>query len=591
MLARSQIVLVETLKHLGSLDDTNAASLLEKSDLSGFAMEKILIADFNITPIPLLLAKAKAYNLSPINIANFKVTDQCFEFLELEFCSKHNILPLGDIGRYLAIATSDPLNPALKARIEGVTKKPFYFLIALDEDLLNKFGDKNKDLISPVLGFGDVVEALGMEFDLDADKIDEKDLENEESAPVVLLTNRIVEDAYFSGASDIHIEPFEHHTRVRVRIDGVCKERLTIPKKIASTLLARLKVMANLDIAERRRYQDGRIVFKQFNRKGIDVDLRVSTAPMNYGEGCVMRLLDKQRSTLPLTDLGFSEQNLEEYRELISRPFGMILHCGPTGSGKSMTLYSALNEINSPDLCIRTAEDPIEYTLPGIIQVQMNRKIGVTFANSLRAFLRQDPDIILVGEIRDKETADIAIEASLTGHKLFSTLHTNDAPSTIARLSDMGIEPFMISSSLLCICAQRLMRRLCVTCKQTYELNEIEKEVMERAINWSGPVFTSKRAGCPNCGSTGYRGRVGIHELMATNEELIKGINANLQISQIKGIAVRNGMITLHQDGILKVREGLTSFDECIATVPTDMENLADFKENNVPDLIEAVGP
>ncbi len=589
MLARSQIVLVETLQHLGSLDDNHAASLLEKSDLSGFAMEKILIADFNITPIPLLLAKAKAYNLSPINIANFHVTDQCFEFLELEFCRKHNILPLGDIGRYLAIATSDPLNPALKAKIEGVTKKPFYFLIALAEDLDDKFGDNQKDKISPTLGFGDVVEALGMEFDLDADKIEEKDLENEDSTPVVLLTNRIVEDAYFSGASDIHIEPFEHDTRVRVRVDGICKERLTIPKKIATTLLARLKVMANLDIAERRRYQDGRIVFKQFNRKGIDVDLRVSTAPMNYGEGCVMRLLDKQRSTLPLTDLGFSDQNLEHYRDLITRPFGMILHCGPTGSGKSMTLYSALNEINSPELCVRTAEDPIEYTLPGIVQVQMNRQIGVTFANSLRAFLRQDPDIILVGEIRDKETADIAIEASLTGHKLFSTLHTNDAPSTIVRLTDMGIEPFMISSSLICVCAQRLMRRLCVTCKQPYEPTEMEKEVMEKAIDWSGSIFDAKPAGCPNCGGSGYRGRVGIHELMSTNDELIKGINAHLQISQIKGIAVRNGMATLHQDGMLKVKEGLSSFDECIATVHTDMEDLEVLKEDLDLQPIQAV--
>ncbi len=590
MLARSQIVLVETLRDMGRLDDAHAASLLEKSDITGFAMEKILIADFNITPIPLLLAKAKAYNLSPINIANFNVTDHCFEFLELEFCRKLNILPLGDIGRYLAIATPDPLNPVLKAKIEGVTKKPFYFLIALAEDLDEKFGENDNEQVSPRLGFGDVVEALGMEFDLDADKIEEKDLENEESAPVVLLTNRIIEDAYFSGASDIHIEPYENDTRVRVRIDGICKERLSIPSKIAATLLARLKVMANLDIAERRRYQDGRIVFKQFNRKGLDVDLRVSTAPMNYGEGCVMRLLDKQRSTLPLVDLGFSDQNLKLYRELIERPFGMILHCGPTGSGKSMTLYSALNEINSPDLCIRTAEDPIEYTLAGIVQVQMNRKIGVTFANSLRAFLRQDPDIILVGEIRDKETADIAVEASLTGHKLFSTLHTNDASSTIVRLTDMGIEPFMISSALICVCAQRLLRRLCVTCKQPYEPNDMEKEIMERAIQWSGPIYTSKPAGCPNCGGTGYRGRVGIHELMATNDELVRGINSRLQISQIKGIAIRNGMLTLHQDGVLKVKEGLSSLEECISTVHIDMENLEDLKKNIEPQPITALG-
>jgi type IV pilus assembly protein PilB len=274
---------------------------------------------------------------------------------------------------------------------------------------------------------------------------------------------------------------------------------------------------------------------------------------------------------MPLPALGFAEENLLKYREIIQQPYGMILHCGPTGSGKSMTLYSALNEINSPGIVIRTAEDPIEYTLNGINQMQMNRQIGLTFASSLRAFLRQDPDIILVGEIRDTETANIAVEAALTGHLLISTLHTNDAPGTIARLTDMNMEPFMISSSLLCVCAQRLMRRVCKTCRIQYEPKGREKEVLEAGINWSGNIFKHNPKGCPRCSNTGFKGRIGIHELMATNDELIEAINKGKETSEIKKIAMRGGMKTLHQDSLLKVKDGITTLPEALATVPVDM--------------------
>jgi type IV pilus assembly protein PilB len=329
--------------------------------------------------------------------------------------------------------------------------------------------------------------------------------------------------------------------------------------------------MCNLDISERRLPQDGRIIFKQYTKKGLDLDLRVSTSPLNHGEGVVMRILDKQKSTLPLTALGFSEENLARYRECIRQPYGMILHCGPTGSGKSMTLYSALNEVNTSDIVIRTAEDPIEYTLAGLNQMQMHRQIGLTFASALRSFLRQDPDIILVGEIRDKETAGIAIEAALTGHLLISTLHTNDAPTTISRLTDMGIEPFMISSSLLCVCAQRLMRRVCKTCRVTYTPEGREKEILEKGIGWSGTIFKANPKGCPKCGGSGYKGRVGIHELMTSNDELISAINKELEVTELKRIAMRNGMKTLHQDSLLKVKEGLSTLEEAIATVPPDL--------------------
>ncbi len=397
------------------------------------------------------------------------------------------------------------------------------------------------------------------------------DLESEDSAPIIQLTNRIIEDAYVCGASDIHIEPMEKDLLIRYRIDGLCVEKLRLPKQVTNAMVTRLKIMCNLDIAERRLPQDGRIVFKKYTKKNIDIDLRVATGPMKDGEKVVMRILDKTKSTLPLPALGFSDENLARYRECIRQPYGMILHCGPTGSGKSMTLYSALGEVNTPDVNIQTAEDPIEYTLAGINQMQMSRAIGLTFARALRCYLRMDPDIILVGEIRDEETAGIAVEAALTGHLLVSTLHTNDAPSTVARIGEMGVEPFNISASLVCVCAQRLLRRVCKNCKQPVEPKGREKEIMEKAIGWSGPIFKANPQGCPTCGGTGYKGRVGIHELMINSEELTEGINKEVEVAQLKRIAMKNGMKTLHQDSILKVKMGLTTIEEALSNVPPDL--------------------
>jgi type II secretory ATPase GspE/PulE/Tfp pilus assembly ATPase PilB-like protein len=397
------------------------------------------------------------------------------------------------------------------------------------------------------------------------------DLEKEDSAPIIQLTNRIIEDAYMSGASDIHIEPMEHDLLIRYRIDGLCQEKLRLPKQVANAMVTRLKIMCNLDISERRLPQDGRIVFKKYTKKNIDIDLRVATGPMNHGEKVVMRILDKTKSTLPLPALGFSDENLAKYRECIRQPYGMILHCGPTGSGKSMTLYSALGEVNTPDMNIQTAEDPIEYTLAGINQMQMSRAIGLTFERALRCYLRMDPDIILVGEIRDKETAQIAVEAALTGHLLVSTLHTNDAPSTVSRIGEMGVEPFNISASLVCVCAQRLLRRVCKNCKVAYEPVGREKDLMHKALGWTGQVFKANPQGCPTCGGLGYKGRVGIHELMVNSEELIEGINKEVEVATLKRIAMKNGMKTLHQDSMLKVKMGLTTIDEALSNVPPDL--------------------
>jgi type IV pilus assembly protein PilB len=561
------------------LDQEAVTEITSDSDeVSGDELETILMEKYGVPAFNILLAKAAAFNIPPFNAKNFEVTERTFERLDKDFCCENKVLPVGTFGTHIVVVICDPFNTTLLDTIQEQQKCPVYPMLGLENDV-DHFLVKDEDIQRPE-GFGDVMETLNIDYEQAGEEgeLNEEDLENDNN-PIVQLASRVIEDAYFSGGSDVHIEPFENEARIRVRVDGVCQDKLRIPPKACATLMARLKIMANLDIAEKRLPQDGRIVYKQFNRKGIDVDLRVSTAPLNHGEGAVMRLLDKQKSTLPLPALGFSEENLDMYRGLITRPYGMILHCGPTGSGKSMTLYSALNEINSPTKCIRTAEDPIEYTLQGLLQMQMHRQIGLTFASALRSFLRQDPDIILVGEIRDQETAQIAVEAALTGHMLFSTLHTNDAPSTISRLTEMGIEPFMISASLVCVCAQRLLRRVCKTCKLTIEAEGREEAILQRAIHWSGSISHGKDGGCPACNAIGYKGRVGIHELMATSEELIKGINSEYDTAKIKRIAVRNGMKTLHQDSMLKVKEGITTIEEAIAGVPPDMEDITKIQE------------
>ena len=566
-LGKIQTQVVAKLAAMSRLTEDQVQSLVSHpADLSGDALDKLLTGEFRITPFQIFVARAKALNIAPFNVARWKVTPQTFERIPQEFCQEHLVLPVGQVGDTLLVAFANPFEVSIPVKIQEMTGLRVARLLGREKDINDKFAKETPASV----GFDDVVQQIGAEFGAASETV-EVDNVTEDSGPIIQLSNRIIEDAYYLGTSDIHIEPQEKEVVVRYRIDGICKEKLRLPGKVGPALVARLKIMCNLDLAERRLPQDGRSVFKQFTKKGVDIDLRVSTAPLNHGEGVVMRILDKQKSTLPMTALGFSEENLRKYREVIQQPYGMILHCGPTGSGKSMTLYSALNEINSPELVIRTAEDPIEYTLAGINQMQMHKQIGLTFASALRAFLRQDPDIILVGEIRDKETANIAVEAALTGHLLISTLHTNDAPSTVARLTDMGIEPFMISSSLLCVCAQRLMRRACKTCKVQTDPSPREKEILEKALGWSGPIFKAAPKGCPKCGGSGYKGRVGIHELMITTEALIEGINKGMQTAELKKICIRDGMKTLHQDSMLKVKEGLTTMEEAIANVPVDL--------------------
>lgn len=580
-LPRIQSLIIKKLGEYCYLNEEEVQSLLAtKGDINGKALEKLLIDQFRITEFQLLIAKSKAFDLNPFVAKRFKFSDKIFEKLDEAFCTENQVLPVGHIGDDIIIAIANPFDLELTRNISKLTKCRVNVLLALEHELqeILKVSQKRPDETGNIR-LGDVVDVLEEEYDLQVGEIREGDIENEESAPIIQLANRIIEEAYYSGASDIHIEPFEKDCRVRVRIDGICQDRITVPLKVGVVLVTRLKVMANLDIAEKRLPQDGRIVFKQFTKKRIDIDLRMSTAPLVNGEGVVMRILDKQTAAIPLESLGYEPENLMRYKALLERSYGMILHCGPTGSGKTTTLYAALNVVNKPGIVIRTAEDPIEYTQKGLCQMQVNPKIGLTFASALRSFLRQDPDVILIGEIRDQETARIAIDAALTGHLLFSTMHTNDAASTVTRMIKMGVEPFMISAALLCVCAQRLVRRVCNSCKIAYEAELREKEILEKSIGWSGTIYKVNPKGCPNCSRLGYRGRIGVHEIMQTSELLIDAINRQTEDVVLKRISMMDGMRTLHQDSMAKVKSGTTTMAEAIATAAPDLQDLEALKE------------
>jgi len=563
----------------GTFTDFDLRLLQEVAEYSSALLQRMMDPKFQLSAEDTAKFVAKLTDLPLITKAEeIEVDEKLVEVVGDALIRREGVFPHQRLSpNTVAVLMANPLDYAKRESfqqaselvIEEVRVAP----ATLIDGLVKKYFKESKaGAQEGEVDISSVAEVISTAYTADGGgEISASDLESEDSAPIIQLTNRIIEDAYVSGASDIHIEPMEKDLLIRYRIDGLCQEKLRLPKQVTNAMVTRLKIMCNLDIAERRLPQDGRIVFKKYTKKNIDIDLRVATGPMKDGEKVVMRILDKTKSTLPLPALGFSDENLARYRECIRQPYGMILHCGPTGSGKSMTLYSALGEVNTPDVNIQTAEDPIEYTLAGINQMQMSRAIGLTFARALRCYLRMDPDIILVGEIRDEETAGIAVEAALTGHLLVSTLHTNDAPSTIARIGEMGVEPFNISASLVCVCAQRLLRRVCKNCKQPVEPEGREKELIEKAIGWSGMIFKANPQGCPSCGGTGYKGRVGIHELMVNSEELTEGINKELEVAHLKRIAMKNGMKTLHQDSILKVKMGLTTIEEALTNVPPDM--------------------
>jgi type II secretory ATPase GspE/PulE/Tfp pilus assembly ATPase PilB-like protein len=562
----------------GEFTDADLFVLQEVAEYSASLIQRMLDPKFQLGPddTAKFIARLTDHPLVT-DAAKLEVDAPLLQLVGDAIIRREGIFPYQRIGKdRIAVLMCNPLDLAKRESFQQATELTIEEIsvapATLIDALVTKYFKTTKSPSDENVDLGSVTEAISSVYSTDhLGDVRAEDLESEDSAPVIQLANRIIEDAYISGASDIHIEPMEKDLLIRYRVDGVCAEKLRLPRQVANALVTRLKIMCNLDISERRLPQDGRIIFKRYTKKNIDIDLRVATGPMNHGEKVVMRILDKQKSTLPLPALGFSDENLEKYRACIRQPYGMILHCGPTGSGKSMTLYSALGEINTPDINIQTAEDPIEYTLAGINQMQMSRQIGLTFARALRCYLRMDPDVILVGEIRDPETAQIAVEAALTGHLLVSTLHTNDAPGTIARIGEMGVEPFNISASLVCVCAQRLLRRICKNCKRPYDPIGREKELLERALGWSGPIFKINPHGCPTCNGTGYKGRVGIHELMTNSEALTEAINKKVEVADLKRVAMREGMKTLHQDSMLKVKMGLTTIEEALANVPPDM--------------------
>jgi type IV pilus assembly protein PilB len=551
------------------ITDQQRDEALSEAEKNNASLTQYLIDKKYCDEETLITAVAEEMSYYPINLAKVDPSPDAMELLTEEQSKNYQVVPIAKMGKLITLAIANPFDVLLLDDIKIVTGCEIVPVLATETAIkkaIEKAFKKSVDMQGELAAATAQLENQLVGTDMAA--ATSEDAEDENSAPIVKLGNRIIEDAYLQGASDIHIEPAEDRVYVRYRIDGLCKDQMQLPKASHRALISRLKIMSDLNISERRLPQDGRIVYKKYNPK-YDLDLRVSVAPMNHGEKICMRILDKTKSCLPLDKLGFSEYNLKLYRDLINVPYGMVLHCGPTGSGKSTTLYAALNEINSPEWNISTAEDPIEYTLPRLNQMQMKKDIGLTFAAALRCYLRQDPDIILVGEIRDTETAEIAIEAALTGHVLFSTLHTNDAPTTIPRFSEMGIEPFMIGTCLVCICAQRLCRRLC-TCKQLDDPKPEELALVSRAKD-SAPIGKINRpTGCPRCGGSGYKGRVGIHELLKNSDELRTLINTHANANELKAAARRAGMRTMFEDCMEKVKQGTTSLVEAVATARPD---------------------
>ena len=487
--------------------------LQEIADYSATIIQKARFPDTPLSEMEMSQYLARLTKCEFVNIEeDFDLNEKLFKAVGEEEIKRYEIIPLKKVGnKSLKVAMANPLELHKRDSFQLATGMDIEIVVVAPAKQINK-------IIETILQKGKasgMAEKLGQEYASKAEAVKVEDGASEESAPIVQLANRIVEDAYARGASDIHIEPFEADVLVRYRVDGVLQEELQLPKQALSPLVARYKIMSELDITEHRLPQDGRIKFKYFTKTGIDIDIRVAIAPMTWGEKIVMRLLDKTSTQLGLDAMGFSPGNLDAYRAMICQPYGMILHVGPTGSGKTTTLYAALTEVNKPEINIQTAEDPVEYMLRGINQMQVHKAIGLTFAAALRSYLRQDPDIIMVGEIRDKETAEMAIEAALTGHLMFSTLHTNDAVGTIVRFLDMGIQPFLVSSSLLGVVAQRLMRRLCTKCKEPYDPTEEELKTVQA----QEPIKLFKAVGCTRCGGTGYKGRIGVHELLRPNDE------------------------------------------------------------------------
>ena len=507
---------------------------------------------------------ARQYRMPAVDLSRFEVDPKILKLITPDIANKYTVLPLKREGRTLTIAIADPNNVAAIEDIKFITRCDIFPVIAGEYTLRNaidRYYQQSDAQLASLLK--SVEDEGGEDLEVVEEQMDDevKASELAEDAPVVKLINGLLTDAVKRGASDIHIEPFEHEMRVRYRVDGALQEVMKPPIKMRAALTSRVKIMAQLNIAERRVPQDGRIKLKMGHRV---IDFRVSTLPVLFGEKIVLRILDKGNLTFDLSKFGFEPKAEADLMKAILNPYGMVLVTGPTGSGKTTTLYSALSKINTIEVNIMTAEDPVEYNLMGINQVLVRNEVGMTFAAALKAFLRQDPNIIMVGEIRDLETGSIAIKAALTGHLVLSTLHTNDAPSTITRMVDMGIEPFNVASAVNLIVAQRLVRRICKDCKAetTYSPEEL-KALGTAAKDWEGINFF-KGKGCDTCAGSGYKGRAGLYEVMALSPELRRMILKGASTAELQEQAVSEGMLTLRMDGIVKIRKGVTTLEEVV---------------------------
>lgn len=590
ILITSNIISEEQLKQALNLQKKEGGRLGTNLAKLGYITEEKLVSFLS-----------KQFGVPAINLTDYSIDPSVGKLVPLEMARKYLIMPITRVGATLTIAMADPSNVFAIDDVKFMTGYNVEVVVAAESAIMHAIstnysrgGDGNaasskggsqqiqlkdytmseEDLEThdpahamddgPSVDVGDFDQIVGSALD-NVDVVEEKDdaeVVKEVEAPIVKLVNGIFVNAIKAGASDIHLEPYENSLRVRYRVDGVMYTVMTLPTKIKAALTSRVKIMSRLDIAERRLPQDGRIKLKLGKKR--EIDFRVSTLPTLFGEKTVLRILDKSNLQVDLTRLGFEQRQLDDFMVAIEKPYGMVLVTGPTGSGKTTTLYSALNHLNKPGINIMTAEDPVEYNFMGINQVQVKEEIGLTFASSLRSFLRQDPDIIMVGEIRDFETAEIGVKAALTGHLVLSTLHTNDAPSTISRLLNMGIEPFLVSSSVILILAQRLARKVCQQCKE-------EEKFPAQALTKVGyseeevkTIKCYKGKGCSTCNNSGYKGRIALYEVMPISDELRELVLEGASANEIKKTAARLGMNTLRRSGLNKVKEGTTSIEEVL---------------------------
>ncbi len=560
----------------------------------GYNLVKLgLVSDDMITAV-----LSRQYGIPSVNLELFQIDEHVLQLIPQEVAQKYSVLPLSRVGASLTLAMVDPTNVFAMDDIKfmtGLNVEPVVVAEASIQQAIAKYYGTSREIeLSSIsvdevafesanakssnggITHADLVSLDTIEFDKDRSEDVEVLEDNEEidlatlsriseDAPVVRLVNVLLVDALRRGASDIHIEPYEKELRIRFRIDGVLYDVMRPPLKMRDALISRVKIMSKLDISEKRLPQDGRIKIKvKIDARSRELDFRVSTLPTLFGEKVVLRLLDKENLMLDMTKLGFEPESLVKFQRNISKPYGMVLVTGPTGSGKTNTLYSALQSLNTVQTNIMTAEDPVEFNLMGVNQVQMKEQIGLNFAAALRSFLRQDPNIILVGEIRDFETAEIAIKAALTGHLVLSTLHTNDAPSTISRLMNMGIEPFLVATSVNLIQAQRLIRRVCKDCKREHPTPPEALVEVGFSAEDAKSLKTFKGKGCSTCNNTGYKGRIGLYEVMEVNDEIRELILIGASSLELRKKAIEDGMITLRESGLQKIRAGLTSLEEVV---------------------------